>query len=56
LGARRAFISGRTGERRMKASDIDKEDMHPIASSSREWLRVVGAVIAILLVCFVWTF
>jgi hypothetical protein len=43
-------------ERRMKASDIDKEDMHPIASSSRQWLRVVGAAIAIVLTCFVWTF
>jgi hypothetical protein len=40
----------------MKASDIDKEDMHPVTSSSRQWLRVVGAAIAIVLICFVWTF
>jgi hypothetical protein len=40
----------------MKASDIDKEDTHPVGSSSREWLRVVGAAIAIVPICFVWTF
>jgi len=37
----------------MTASDIDKEDMHPVTSSSRQWLRVVGAAIAIVLIRFV---
>ena len=39
----------------MKASDLDKEDTHPVGSSSREWLRVVGAAVVILLICFMWT-
>jgi hypothetical protein len=30
--------------------------VHPVGSSSREWLRVVVAAIAIVLICAVWTF
>ncbi|HYR67128.1 MAG TPA: hypothetical protein VEP47_13400 [Reyranella sp.] len=43
----------------MKASDIDKEDMHPVASSpppGSSWFRIAGMAIAIVLICFVWTF
>ncbi len=41
----------------MKASDVD-EDRPPYRQvpGAREWLRVMGAAIAILLICIVWTF
>jgi hypothetical protein len=43
----------------MKASDVDKEEMDLDASSppsSAGWLRIVGAAVAIVLICAIWTF
>jgi hypothetical protein len=40
----------------MKASDLDKEPAPAEIPSAREWLRVVGAAIAIVLICVLWTF
>jgi hypothetical protein len=40
----------------MKASDLDKEPSHPAMPTAREWLRVVGAAVAIVLICVLWTF
>ncbi len=40
----------------MKASDLDKEPPHPEMPTTREWLRVVGAAVAIVLICVLWTF
>ena len=40
----------------MKASDLDKEPSSAEMPTAREWLRVVGAAVAIVLICVVWTF
>ena len=40
----------------MKASDLDKEPPQPEMPTAREWLRVVGAAVAIVLICVLWTF
>ena len=32
----------------MKASDLDKEPSHPEMPTAREWLRVIGAAVAIV--------
>lgn len=40
----------------MKASDLDKEPPHPQMPTARDWLRVVGAAVAIVLICVLWTF
>jgi hypothetical protein len=40
----------------MKGSDLDKEPPHPEMPTAREWLRVVGAAAAIVLLCALWTF
>jgi hypothetical protein len=41
----------------MKASDVDK-DQPPLrqAPTTREWARVVGAAIVLVLIFTVWTF
>ena len=39
----------------MKASDLDKEPPHAEMPTTREWLRVVGAAVAIVLICALWT-
>jgi hypothetical protein len=40
----------------MKASDIDEDASLPQRPTAHDWLRVVGAAIAIILVCVLWTF
>ena len=36
---------------------MDEEPAPPVDSpSAREWLRVVGAAVAIVLICVLWTF
>ena len=40
----------------MKASDLDKEPPHAEMPTAREWLRVVGAAVALVLLCALWTF
>lgn len=41
----------------MKASNMDNEGAPPTeASAAREWLGVVGAALAIVLLCALWTF
>ncbi len=40
----------------MKANDLDKEPTPAEIPSAREWLRVVGAAVAIVLICVLWTF
>jgi hypothetical protein len=40
----------------MKASDLDKEASHPEMPTAREWLRVIGAALAIVAICALWTF
>jgi hypothetical protein len=42
----------------MKASDMNKQDVHLLAPSvpaSGGWLRVIGIALAILLICTIWT-
>jgi hypothetical protein len=42
----------------MKVSDMDKQEEPlplPAMPSTGTWLRVVGAAIALLLICFAWT-
>ena len=39
----------------MKASDLDTEPPHAEMPTTREWLRVVGAAVAIVLICALWT-
>jgi hypothetical protein len=39
----------------MKASDLDKEPS-PAMPTAREWLRVVGAAVALVAICALWTF
>ena len=36
----------------MRASNLDKER----SPTKREWLRVAGAAVAIVLICVLWTF
>lgn len=40
----------------MKATDLDEERPPSAMPAAREWLRVVGAAIAIVLICALWTF
>ena len=41
----------------MKVSDLDKEPPPlPQMPTTREWLRVAGTGIAIVLICALWTF
>ena len=40
----------------MKASDLDKEPPPPEMPTAREWLRVVGAALALVLIWALWTF
>ena len=40
----------------MRASNLDKERSHPEMPTIREWLRVAGAAVAIVLICVLWTF
>jgi hypothetical protein len=40
----------------MKASDLDKQPSHSEMPTAREWLRVVGAAVAIVVICVLWTF
>jgi hypothetical protein len=45
------------GESAVKASDMDEEPAPLVKSpSAREWLRLVGAAIAVVLICVLWTF
>ena len=39
----------------MKASDLDKEPPSAMPTA-REWLRVVGAAVALIAICALWTF
>ena len=38
----------------MKASDLDKEPSSAMPTT-REWLRVVGAAVALVAICALWT-
>ena len=38
----------------MKASDLDKEPRADMPTA-REWLRVVGAAVALVAICALWT-
>jgi hypothetical protein len=40
----------------MKASDLDKEPASAGMPTAREWLRVIGAALAIVAICALWTF
>jgi hypothetical protein len=40
----------------MKASDFDKEPSYARMPTTREWLRVVGAAVALVAICALWTF
>ena len=40
----------------MKASDLDKKPPPAEMPSTREWLGVVGAALAIVAICALWTF
>jgi hypothetical protein len=43
----------------MEATDMDTRDISraaPETPADRDWLRVVGAGVAIVLICAVWTF
>jgi len=40
----------------MKASDLDKEPPSAEMPTTREWLRVIGAALAIVPICALWTF
>jgi hypothetical protein len=40
----------------MKTSDLDDEPPPAQMPTAREWLRVVGAAVAIVLICVLWTF
>jgi len=43
----------------MKASDMDDQDVHlltPSVPASGGWMRVIGAALAIVLICAIWTF
>lgn len=40
----------------MKASDLDKEPPPAEMPTAREWLHVVGAAVAIIALCVLWTF
>jgi hypothetical protein len=40
----------------MKASDFDKEPPPAGMPTAREWLRIVGAAVAIIAICALWTF
>jgi hypothetical protein len=40
----------------MKASDFDKEPSTAEMPTAREWLRVIGAALAIVAICALWTF
>jgi len=40
----------------MKVSGLDKEPALPQMPTSREWLRAVGAAVAVVLICVLWTF
>lgn len=41
----------------MKASDMDRQSApHRENPTAREWLRVAGAAVAIVLICAIWTF
>ena len=40
----------------MKASDLDKEPSSAGMPTAREWLRVVGAAVALVAICALWTF
>ena len=40
----------------MKTSDLDKERPPAEMPTAREWLRVIGAALAIVAVCALWTF
>jgi len=39
----------------MKASDLDKEPSPAGMPTAREWLRVVGAAVALVAICALWT-
>jgi hypothetical protein len=39
----------------MKASDFDKEPPPAATPTAREWLRVVGAAVALVALCALWT-
>lgn len=38
----------------MKASDLDREPSE--TPTARQWLRVVGAAVALVAICALWTF
>ena len=40
----------------MKASDLEKEPPLAEMPTAREWLRVVGAAVAIIAISALWTF
>jgi hypothetical protein len=40
----------------MKATGFDKESPPAGMPSAREWLRIVGAAVAIIAICALWTF
>jgi len=37
-------------------SGLDKEPSLPQLTTTREWLRAVGAALAVVLICALWTF
>jgi hypothetical protein len=40
----------------MQARDFDRREASLPETPDREWLRVVGAGVAVVLVCAIWTF
>ena len=40
----------------MQASDLDKEPPSAEMPTTREWLRVIGAALAIVAISALWTF
>jgi hypothetical protein len=40
----------------MKTSDLDKEPEPTLMPAAQEWLRVIAAAVAIILMCVTWTF
>ncbi len=40
----------------MEASNLDNEPPPPPMPTVRDWLRVVAAALAIVMICILWTF
>jgi hypothetical protein len=43
-------------ESAMEASNLDNEPPPPPMPTVRDWLRVVAAALAIVMICILWTF